>query len=90
MATTRTMKLETRTTRAFNALCKIGAPAHLFRCEGIRDKFDPLFIISGEVDPRWADYWNDMHVSPKITALVEKYGLCIEWNDPGTIHVFDA
>ena len=50
-------------------------------------------------DEYWADYYvmtdggskclDDFGVSPKLNEILNKHGLYAEWNDPGTIHVYD-
>jgi hypothetical protein len=87
---TRTMKLDTRSTRAFDELRKIGAP--VYRGEE-RDEFAPLFEISAEqnsVEVVWADYWMGFFVNPEIRTVIEKYGLHIEWNDASSMAIYDA
>ena len=76
---------------AFNELKKIGAPV-------IKNGDGAHFCISGEdnINDIWADYfnmgadWLDFGVSKKITAILDKYDLYCEWQNPGCLGVYDA
>ena len=71
---------------AFNALEKIGAP--------VFERDDCLFISAeSNYDEIWADYYDrygsldDFGVSKKINAILDKYGLFAEWQNPGCLAV---
>ena len=76
---------------AFNALEKIGAP--------LIDHGGDEFYISAEnnVNEIWADYYmmgypacsmlDDFGVNHKINAILDKYGLFAEWQNPGCLAV---
>lgn len=99
------MNTQTRAQRAFNKLQSIGAPVfHLGALENAlftlsaehntygRLDMDTLELIEG--GDIWADYYGEYstgypEVSPKVTAILEQYDLGYEWNDAGTVHIFD-
>lgn len=75
---------------AYNALKKIGAP--------VIDHGGDEFFISAEnnVTEIWADYYmmgmgssfvDDFGVNKKIGAILDKYGLFAEWQNPGCLAV---
>ena len=77
--------------RAYNALKKIGCP--VYECaDGFR--------ISAEENTDemiWADYWEGMSiadwafgVNPIVDAILAKYKLYCEWQNPGELSVWDA
>jgi hypothetical protein len=79
---------------AFNALKKIGAPVY----EG-KDWGGEYFILSAEENEKeiWADYYDGMNipgwlfgVNPKVTKVLDKFGLVAEWINPGVLRVYDA
>jgi hypothetical protein len=81
---------------AYNALKKIGAP--------VIDHGEENFMISAEnnVKTLWADYYamgdgytcgdqlDDFGVNKKINAILDKYGLFAEWQNPGCLNVHEA
>lgn len=78
---------------AYNELKKIGAPVREGGYNG-----DDTFRISGEenYDTIWADYYNEFlsadyefGVNPKITNILNKYGLYCEWCNPGVLDVWE-
>jgi len=80
---------------AFEALKKIGAP--VFERSDLADK--ESFGISGEDNYPicWADYYegsayadcDDSGVNKKIVDILEKYGLHAEWDNPGSLSVWE-
>ena len=81
---------------AFNALKKIGAPVYQrsdienfqISAEGIAGDYDR--------DTLWADYYSgmsipdwDFGINPKITKILDKYGLHAEWINAGEIGVYE-
>ena len=77
---------------AFNALEKIGAP--------VFERDDRLFISAEDnCDEMWADYYamgdgyscggalDDFGVNNKINAILGKFGLFAEWQNPGCLAV---
>jgi hypothetical protein len=77
---------------AYNALKKIGAP--------VIDHGYENFMISAEnnVTETWADYYmmgmgnsfvDDFGVNKKINAILDKYGLFAEWQNPGCLAVHE-
>lgn len=94
-----------RAQRAYKALQDIGAPVfHLGALEdalfslsaehntyGRLDMNTLTIIEEGDI---WADYYGEYgteypEVSPKVTAILEHYGLGYEWNTPADLHIFD-
>jgi len=78
---------------AYNALKKIGAP--------LIDHGGDEFYISAENNSTeiWADYYmmgigctmlDDFGVNHKINAILGKYGLFAEWQNPGCLAVCEA
>ena len=99
------MNTQTRAQRAFSKLQSIGAPVfHLGTLEDAlftlsaehntygRLDMDTLTLIEeGDI---WADYYGECdtdypEVSPKVTAVLDHYGLGYEWNNPAELHIFD-
>ena len=79
--------------KAFTALKAIGCP--VFEREGESSHF----CISAEDNTKeiWADYYEGCRmlgfsfgISPKITAILNAHSLFAEWDDPGSLSVFDA
>jgi len=88
--------MKTNAKKAFEALKKLGAPVY----EG-RDWSGEYFILSAEEwgngEVIWADYWDGMNipgwlfgVNPKVTKVLDKFGLVAEWINPGVLGVYDA
>jgi len=84
------MNTQTRAQRAFSKLQSMGAPVLRF------DKGRATFILSAEDNENeiWADYWGEYstgypEVSPKVTKILDQYGLSYEWNDAGSVHIYD-
>jgi hypothetical protein len=72
---------------AFNALKKMGVPVI---------EMDGSFIISGEESNSylWVDYWNGYRrpgwncgTNPELDAVLKRYGLFCEWQNPGCMSV---
>jgi hypothetical protein len=99
------MNTQTRAQRAFSKLQSIGAPVFnlgtergtLFTLSAEHNTYGELdmetleLLEEGDI---WADYYGEYstgypEVSPKVTAILEHYGLGHEWNDAGTVHIFD-
>lgn len=86
--------LEAKFEKAWNALDKIGVPM-------FDDGASKTFRISAEhnFDPEfgntlWADYYeapNDWEfgVNPKITKILDKFGLHAEWINAGELGVYN-
>ena len=76
--------------KAFDALEKMGCPV----IEGVDS-----FCINGEDNGAvcWADYYckfpggvlDDFGVNNKINAILEKFKLFAEWNNPGMLGVYE-
>jgi hypothetical protein len=81
---------------AFNALKKIGAPVYersdienfQISAEGIAGQYDQNIL--------WADYYEgyrldgwDFGINPKITKILDRYGLHCEWINPAEIGVYE-
>jgi len=80
---------------AFKALKKLGAPVNE------NDWSGEYFILNAEEwgngEEIWADYWDGMNipgwlfgVNPKVTKVLDKFGLVAEWINPGVLGVYDA
>jgi hypothetical protein len=90
------LKLEIRAERAFNKLKEMGVPVrHLG--EGWSGR--GLFSISGEENYDgviWADYYMmsdggyEFGVNPKITKILQHYGLFAEWCNSGVLDVYEG
>lgn len=81
------MSMKPNMKRAFKALQKIGAPVF---DHGEKDSF----TISGEdnYDRIWANYYDyqfgEFGVCREICDLLQNNGLFPEWQDPGTLKVY--
>ena len=83
---------------AFNALKKLGAP--VFERSDLDEH--GTFGISAEsnYEEIWADYWEVAYldnncgyvfgVNPKIIKTLKKYGLYAEWDNPGSLSVWES
>ncbi len=72
--------------KAFDELKKIGCPVF----ERASDN-GSTFHISGEDNDRdtiWADYYEDV-IDPQICRILSKYDLIAEWEDPGSMTVWE-
>ena len=75
---------------AYNALKKMGVP--VFEREDL-----PYFGISAEDEEsyRFLDYWGEYRggfpwISEEVEAVLSKYRLFAEWENPGAVGVYDA
>lgn len=86
------MNTQTRAQRAFSKLQNMGAPVLRFGKEDVA-----LFVLSAEDNEKeiWADYWGEFgsgypEVSPKVTKILDQYGLVYEWNDAGSVYIYEG
>lgn len=83
---------------AFNALKKIGAPVYersdiknfQISAEGLSasDQYDRDELWANYYDGWSIDGW-EFGINPKITKILDKYGLHAEWINPGEIGVYE-
>jgi hypothetical protein len=55
---------------------------------------DSKIIVSAEDGLRWADYYGEFEggyqwIEPVLEAFAKEHGLHWEWNDPGSISLWD-
>ncbi len=74
--------------RAVNALKKLNIP--VFERDG------NVFVSAEDSESyKWVDYYADSRiwggelVNPKLRELLEKYGLYLEWQNPGCLSIYE-
>ncbi len=77
--------------KAFKALSALGCPVFVRKGEESKQ----TFCISAETDTEepWAVYYPEWQTypyeNPKIDEVLAKYGLTADWENPGSMAVFD-